>query len=238
MENYMKKIMLLITLIVLSNNYSYGQIKLGADIFSRYIWRGLDFGDAPALQPSLTYTIGGLSIGAGGSYAFPTANTTYSENDLWASYLFTTQKVGAISILITDYYIPSAGMKFGFYKPTSGETGAAHTIEGGLNYLGPSSFPIALAFYTNLSNDPDNSSYIQISYPFTVGEATVSLGAGFVPLKSAYYLTDSAGFTNIFINAAKSITISDKFLLPINVSYIANPALDITYLVFGASLTF
>jgi hypothetical protein len=213
------------------------QVKFGTDIYSRYIWRGLDFGNAPAFQPSLTYSTGGLAVGAWGSYAFPTSSTTYAENDLWASYTFAIPNSGSFSAIFTDYYIPSTGIKFGYFKPENG-TGAAHTLEGGICYCGPESLPITLAFYTNLSNETDNSSYIQVSYPFTIDDATITLAAGFVPKKSTYYLTDEAGFTNLSITAAKSIAVTDKFSIPLSVAYIANPSLDITYLVFGASFTF
>ncbi len=232
----MKKLYILLIVLAVSIN-SFAQLKFGTDVYSRYLWRGLDFGDAPAFQPSLTFTTGGFSVGAWGSYAFPTAGTTYSENDLWASYSFTSEKSGSFSFIVTDYYLPSVGIPFGFYKPKDG-SGAAHTIEGGLTYGGPESFPISIAFYTNLSNDPDNSSYIQVGYPFTITDATVTLSAGFVPAASAYYLTDKGNFINLSITAAKSISITDKFALPINVSYIANPALDKTHLVFGVSFVF
>jgi hypothetical protein len=232
----MKKLLTLLFALTITAS-SFAQVKFGADIYSRYLWRGLDFGDAPAFQPSLTYTTGGFSIGAWGSYAFPTTGTTYSENDLWASYAIATENAGAFSAVVTDYYFPSAGIPFGFYKPKDG-AGAAHTIEGGLTYSGPESFPISLAFYTNLSNDVDNSSYIQAAYPFSVSDATVTVAAGFVPAASAYYLTDKGNIINLSITAAKSIAITDKFAIPINVSYIANPALDKTHLVFGASFVF
>jgi hypothetical protein len=231
-----KEILLLFILTVVSINLS-AQVKFGTDIYSRYIWRGLDLDDAPAFQPSLTYTIEGLSIGAWGSYAFPTAGVTYSENDLWATYSFATEKSGIFSVVVTDYYFPSAGIPFGFYKPKTGLS-AAHTIEGGLGYSGPSSFPISIVFYTNLSNDPDNSYYFQIGHSITVSDATVTFVAGYVPSKSTYYLTDKSNFINLSVTASKSVTITDKFALPINVSYIANPALDRTYLVFGTSLVF
>jgi len=216
---------------------SFGQLKVGADLYSRYIWRGLDFGDAPAFQPSLTYTSGGFSIGAWGSYAFPTAGTTYSENDLWLSYSLATETSGCFSVVLTDYYLPSAGIPFGYYKPGT-NISAAHTIEGGLSYSGPESFPVTIAFYTNLSNDRDNSTYIQAGYPFSVSDATITLGAGLVPSRSSYYLTDKVNFINLSLTAAKSVQITDKFALPISASYIANPALDKTYLAFGVSLVF
>ena len=225
-------------MVLLSGFSSHAQIKFGSDIYSRYLWRGLDFGDAPAFQPSLSYTTGGLTFGAWASYAFPTNGTTYSENDFFASYTFATQNMGSFSALFTDYYFPSAGIPFGYYKPTTGNPVAAHTIEGGLSYTGAEKFPISLAFYTNLSNDPDNSAYIQAAYPFTVDDATLTLSAGFVPSKSVYYGIAKGGLTNLGLTASKTVAVTDKFALPLTVSYISNPAQDKTYLVFGVSFIF
>ncbi|NJD22770.1 MAG: hypothetical protein FIA82_08915 [Melioribacter sp.] len=230
----MKKNILILVVIVFTTFNSFAQLKFGADIYSRYNWRGLDFGNAPAFQPSLAFTVGGFSIGAWGSYAFPTTTTTYAENDLYASYAFSIVSAGNFTLLFTDYYYPSAGIKFSDFE----KNGGAHTMEAGVTYSGPEKFPISLALYLNIHNDVDNSSYIQIGYPFSVYDATITLAAGFVPSKSAYYVTNKANLINLNITAAKSIAITDKFSIPINVSYIANPALDITYLVFGASFTF
>lgn len=232
----MKKYFIVI-FIMLTSISSFAQIKVGADIYSRYLWRGLEFGDAPAFQPSLSYTNGGFTIGAWGSYAFPTTGTTYAENDLYASYAISTEASGSFSAVITDYYIPSYGIPFGYFKPKTGFV-AAHTIEGGLTYTGPESLPISLALYANLSNDPDNSTYIQVGYPITISDATVSFAAGFVPSKSAYYLVDKGNIINLSITASKTISVTDKFSFPINVSYISNPSQDKTYLVFGASFVF
>jgi hypothetical protein len=233
----MKKALLVLFIIMFSCIYSFAQLKFGADVYSRYNWRGLDFGNSPAIQPSITYSVGGLSLGAWGSYSYPTDSTTYAENDLWISYSLETETAGTFSVLCTDYYIPSYGIPFGYFKPKNGDD-AAHTIEGGLSYNGPEVFPITLSLYTNLSNDSDNSSYIQVGYPFSVDDATITLAAGFVPTQSAYYGTEKASLINLSITAAKPIQITDKFEIPINVSYIANPALDVTYLVFGASISF
>jgi hypothetical protein len=244
MEFLMKKTLLFILIAVAMTDISNAQFKFGADLYSRYLWRGLDFGNSPSFQPSITYTTGGLSVGFWGAYALSeTTNpadgsaSTYSEDDFWASYSLSTESAGAFTFTYTDYYLPYLGVPFGFYKPTSPGS-AAHTLEGGLSYTGPANFPISLAFYSNLSNDPDNSSYIQASYPFTVNDVTLTLTAGFTGAKSAYYGTTKGDIINLGINVAKSITITDKFALPINVSYINNPSQDRSYLVCGVSLTF
>jgi hypothetical protein len=240
----MKKGLLLLLFVCAITDFSYAQFKFGADLYSRYLWRGLDFGNSPSFQPSITYTTGGLSVGFWGAYALSeTTNPadgskfTYAEDDFWASYSVALENAGSFSVTYTDYYIPSLGIPFGFYKPTSPGS-AAHTLEGGISYTGPEKFPVTLAFYTNLSNDPDNSSYIQAGYPFTINDVTLTLTAGFTGAKSAYYGTTKGDVLNLGINVAKSITITDKFALPINVSYINNPSQDKSYLVCGVSLTF
>ncbi|MEW6652426.1 MAG: hypothetical protein AB1394_03050 [Bacteroidota bacterium] len=232
----MKKYITLL-LVFLFSIGSFAQLKVGADFYSRYLWRGLDFGDAPAFQPSLSYASGGFTIGAWGSYSFPTGSASYAENDLYASYSFATKTSGSFTAILTDYYIPSYGIPFGYFKPKSPYS-AAHTIEGGLTYSGPESLPISLALYVNLSNDPENSTYLQAGYSFAVGESIVSFAAGFVPTESKYYLIDKANVINLAINGSKTIKLSDKFSVPINVSYISNPSQDKTYLVFGASFVF
>jgi len=232
----MKKYFTIVIVMLLSIS-SLAQLKVGADIYSRYLWRGLDFGDAPAFQPSISYSSGGFTIGAWGSYAFPTTGTTYAENDLYASYSFATETSGSFTAILTDYYIPSYGIPFGYFKPKTAYS-AAHTIEGGISYAGPESLPISLALYANLSNDPDNSTYIQVGYPITISDATVSFAAGFVPSKSTYYLVDKGNIINLSVTGSKTIAITDKFSIPINVSYISNPSQDKTYLVFGASFVF
>lgn len=233
----MKKSILILMMIVFTAFNSFAQLKFGADVYSRYNWRGLDFGDAPAFQPSISYALGGLTVGVWSSYAFPTAAATYSENDLYASYTYSTEAAGSFSLLYTDYYIPSAGIPFGFYKPTSSSP-AAHTLEGGISYSGPINFPVTLAIYTNLSNDAENSSYIQIGYPLSINEATVTLIAGFTPSKSAYYGTTKGSIINLGICATKTISVTDKFSIPVTVSYIGNPSIDKTYLIFGISFVF
>ena len=43
--------------------------SLGADMVSRYVWRGADFGESMSVQPALTLGFGGLEVGAWGSYS-------------------------------------------------------------------------------------------------------------------------------------------------------------------------
>lgn len=213
---------------------SFPQVRVsaGADIYSRYNWRGLDFGDSPSFQPSLSLGIGGFVIGAWGAYNFFSDSIpVYSENDLFASYSITTASSGSFSILYTDYYYPSSGLSFFKYN-----INGSHVLEAGLGYSGPVSFPIQLNGYYNFKNDPDKSAYIQVGYPVIVNEISLLFVAGFTPAASAWYATTKAGLINLGIAATKNVLITDKFNLPVHVCYILNPYLKQSFLIAGISL--
>jgi len=61
--------------IILAGNTLVAQTKdtskfnVTADFMSRYIWRGLDYGKSPSIEPTLSFTKGGFEIGAWGSYS-------------------------------------------------------------------------------------------------------------------------------------------------------------------------
>lgn len=74
--------------------------SLGADVVSRYVWRGTDFGESISIQPALTYTHGGFSIGSWASYAADPSSAGVNEHDLWLSFA-----AGPISVGVTDYYL-------------------------------------------------------------------------------------------------------------------------------------
>ncbi|MGE5424106.1 MAG: TorF family putative porin, partial [Syntrophothermus sp.] len=75
------------------------KLNVGADIVSRYIWRGCDYGNSPAVQPTLSLTAGNFEAGVWGSVAM---FSFYKEVDLYAKY-----SLKGFSVSFTDYYIPS-----------------------------------------------------------------------------------------------------------------------------------
>jgi hypothetical protein len=213
---------------------SFGQFKAGADFYNRYVWRGVDFGNAPSAQPAITFTTGGFSVGWWAAYSLGSDATTpaYSEHDLWMGYTFET-KGGAFTLLYTDYFYPSAGLPYFNFS----DNGGSHTLEGGLSYTGPETFPITLSGYVNFRNDPQHSVYLYGGYPFSVEDYGLTLFVGVTPTKSAWYATTSkAGIINTGITLTKTIKITESFSLPVTASYVMNTVLEQTYLLFGVSL--
>ena len=232
----MKKIYFTVALIVmLTSSFSFSQeVDLGVALYSRYIWRGLDFGDAPSFQPAVTFTAGGFSIGEWGAYSISGVGSVYSEDDLWASYAVSTPSAGTFTLIATDYFFPSAGMKYFNYK---GDGAGAHTIEAGLSYGGPDKFPITLSGYMNVHNDVDNTTYFEASYPFTVQSVSGSVVVGATGGgDNGFYGPTNFQVINIGLNFSKDIVITDKFSLPISASIIVNPNIEQSYLIVGISL--
>ena len=191
--------------------------SLGADMVSRYVWRGTDFGESMSVQPALTLGFGGLEVGAWGSYSISRSGAGANENDLWATYTVATSNGASFSFGFTDYYFPGPGAD-GFFV-TDG-----HTLELSAAFSGPESFPISLYAGRMSRNDPDNSLYLEASVPVSSFEGVdMSLTAGMVAGKSDFYGTSGTTFVNLGVSAAKDLVITESFSLPLSVSYILNP---------------
>lgn len=225
-----------------STSYSF---SVGSDFVSRYIWRGLDINNAACIQPSLYFNVGGFSIGFWGSYALskdPKRDAIFdSEVDPSISYTIQTESSGSFTAIVTDYYYPEYGVRMGNFEDYNKEEGTygAHTIETGVTYTGPESFPIGLYAGLNVYNDPGNSNYFEVSYPFAVNDVDLDVFVGATTGHKDFpewYGIESFSVINAGIKGTKSIKITDSFSLPVFVSYILNPAHEVSFLVFGISL--
>ncbi len=195
----------------------------GADLVSSYVWRGARLGGA-SVQPYAELAVGGFAIGAWGSTGLITF-ADEKELDFYASY-----GIGNFSATITNYFCGSEDLLF-FGTD-------AHVYEATLAYTLGDSFPLSIAANYNFSGDDDNSVYIALDYPLTVGEVGVDLGVGITPMESAAYGTDGFDVCSVSARVSKSVAITDSFELPMFVDVIANPAAETTFLLFGTSLSF
>lgn len=219
--------------------------SIGADVVSRYVWRGTDFGESMSVQPALTLGFGGLEVGAWGSYSISASGAGANENDIWATYTVATSNGASFSFGFTDYYFPGPGAD-GFFV-TDG-----HILELSASFTGPESFPISLYAGRMSRNDPDNSLYLEASVPVSGFEGIdLGLTAGMVAGESAFYGTEGTAFVNLGVSASKDLVITDSFAVPVSVSYIVNANRldddhmdhdhgadpDRAFLVFGFSLS-
>ena len=140
----------------------YGEVTIGADVVSRYVWRGTDFGNAAAVQPGIETAVGPVTLGAWGSWSISPgpADASGNECDLYAS---TT--VGPVSLTLTDYFFPAyAGID-------SLLNVDIHVFELS---AGANVGPVSILAAANVSGDDDNSTYLELTY----GAFSLGLGNG------------------------------------------------------------
>lgn len=235
-------------------------VSVGADIMNRYVWRGAVLAPAASVQPSISFSQSGFTIGTWGSFSMSPNATGGDELDLYASYAFDLGGSGSLSIGVTDYYFPNQAGAPGVDQTDAtagapGPTGntanqaffdydndtGAHTIEPNISYTGPESLPISLYAAINAYGTGDNNAaWLEVSYPFSVQDVDLSIALGGTPNdEGGFYFTDAdtdAGITKLSLSASKSIEITDSFSLPVMASYYLNPYSETGYLLFGISL--
>lgn len=220
------------------------KLNVGADIMSRYIWRGTDYGHSPSIQPTLSLTAGGFEIGGWGAIA---TNSFYQEIDAYAKYTLKN-----FSLIVTDYYIPSvtgvsSSPDSSYFNFADEET--AHSLEGSLMYKGGEKLPLwimgAVFFYGNdkrwgydaakdTTNQTYYSTYLEAGYTFNIKENSVDLFLGFTPAAGAY--GNTMGVINMGVTGYRKIKITDDFELPVKASLIFNPQSSNVYFAFGITL--
>ncbi len=209
-----------------------GRFELGADLYSRYVWRGSDFGNSPAVQPRASYINSGFTLGAWGSYSIN--SNSMQESDLFVSYDFNAW----VTFIITDYFLPngtSANNNYFDYR----EDSTGHTFEASAILNAGAGFPVSLLVaYNFYGADPGHAFYTELGYEGSLKDVgyKVFLGGG----TGAYYLADRAGrdfgLVNLGITLSKDIRITDRFELPVSTSLITNPTAESIFIVFGLSL--
>ncbi|MDR3184188.1 MAG: hypothetical protein LBT49_02120 [Prevotellaceae bacterium] len=211
------------------------ETSAGADVVSKYVWRGVDQGQGASIQPALGLSYKGFSLGAWGAVSF--ANAQLYEFDLSLGYA-----IGGFSIGVTDYYWNGAGGSFFDYHADN------HLLEGNLSYSFGEKFPLTLSWNTffagNMDKDEDGkqqfSSYVEAAYDFSLGGLDFTAAIGAAPWDSYAWLApanDKSGFqiSSISLTGTKKLDISPTFSVPLFVQCVFSPATDAAHLVVGFS---
>jgi len=232
-------------------------VQLGADVMSRYIWRGVNLGgSSPSIQPWLKYSVStkdsnhALTIGAWSAYTF--SQTSNQEVDLYLTYTYKS----VISLTVTDYFFPE-------YYNTKGRSryfsydkdSTCHVFEGAVSFNGTEKIPFTFLFAMNLygndarkintngtSSDIFMTKYIEVGYKKNIKGTDFNAFIGATLDKPnndrgelGYYGNKTVGVINLGVKASKSIQISDKYSLPVQASLITNPEAENIFLTFGIS---
>jgi hypothetical protein len=224
------------------NDEGKAKFDIGADLMSRYIWRGADYGNSPSIQPTMSFTWKGLEVGAWG--AFSVANTNYQEVDLYVNYTFCDY----FALGFTDYFFPDGTIAnnhyFNYQKDSTG-----HIFEGSATFSAGPKVPLTLLVAVNFygadarkaNGDPFYSTYLELSYPFSCKGLDFNVFVGGTPNKadtgkgeSGFYANDP-GIVNLGLTISKAIPITEKYSLPVSASLITNPEAQNIFFVFGIS---
>lgn len=198
--------------------------KIGADVVSGYVWRGIEIDDAPAIQPALSYTFEGIGVvvGAWGSYAVSENNhSRYKEVDLYA-----TVPVGPLSLTVTDYYVPVDGNSKSFDFSSDGP----NVVEFSVGYAKDN---LSLLAAINVAGNDSafgykNAKYCEVGYKFYDKDGYTAKGV--VGLGDEDYYGDKEGDNLALVNTGISVS-KDRY----TASYVYNPDTEASHLVFMAS---
>jgi len=206
--------------------------QINTDIFSRYVWRGTDFGASPSIQPCISYTKGGLEAGVWAAYTTNRFQT--QEFDLYITYTFLKEM---ISLTLTDYFFPNEQKKGNrYFEYDKDNTG--HIFEFSASFNGTEKLPLEFLVATNIYGDDAKkkngdifySTYLEAAYAFK----NLKLFAGFNFTESGFY-ANNIGFCNIGATFEKELKITELFSLPVSASVITNPQTENVFLVVGIS---
>jgi len=200
---------------------SESPISIGADLVSRYVWRGLDYGASPSIQPYIEAGIWNFTLGAWGAYT--TNLPGVQEMDLSLNYTI----MDMVSVGVIDYFFPDEVFGYDYYEWRKDSSN--HVLEATATFNGLENLPLTATLGVNLFNDSNNSVYFELGYGFSILDVFLGVGNG-------VYTTDTDfGVVNVGIKASKEIPITDKYGLPISASLITNPNAKQVHLVFGVS---
>lgn len=219
----MKKIYALFIFVVLtvSTLSVKAQVSTGVDLYSSYVWRGTKFG-GPSVQPSIKYTVGGLTAGVWGSYDV----TGYAETDPYLSYSLPF----GLSLGVTDYYYE------GDFTDLSDSTGN-HAFELNAGYS-KGSFSLAANYILNQAGGAASMGgdmYFQATYAFKKFSAFIGAGNGWHTIDTDAG-EDKFNICNVGIQTSKTIELTDKFSIPVTGQLIVNPDSKQIFMVVGISL--
>lgn len=210
-------------------------ISISGDLVSTFVWRGAIASPTLNFQPALSFSKNNFEFGLWGS-----ADNLgkFKEIDV-----FVTYSIKGLSVTFTDYFWNQKVRYFNYDNKSTG-----HNFELGISYENEN-FP--LRFYagtmiygedkkylydlseTDLSKS-NFSTYLELSYSLKMVENDFNLFVAATPFSGMY----GKGFSMVYagITASKKIKISEKFALPLSVTFAANPQSEDFFIVLAITL--
>ena len=213
-KNLKKWVLLLMTAIALpATSMAQDKIEasIGADLVSKYLWRGQDLGGV-SVQPYASVGYKGLSLTAWGSIGFNSDDD--KEIDLTLAY-----ETGNFSVSVTDYWYP--------------QYSGAHTFEAQVGY--DFGF-MGVNWHTNFAGDDEEyASYFTLTAPFSLIGLDWEAEVGATPWGTDYYGTDNFSVCDLSLGASKELNIGKSFSTTLYAKATYNPTIEKFYATVGIS---
>ncbi|MFV5697586.1 TorF family putative porin [Flavobacterium sp. ZT3R17] len=211
------------------------------DVVYPYLWRGIKYyGDKIAVQPYMAYAITDkLSVGVWATTNFSNAADAYNEFDWNIAY----QISPVVKVMLSDYYWPATKNNQDWERSSYFDysEGSAQSLDlSVLLDFSEKGVPLDFQWNTFIGGGDykydDNgersrafSSYAELGYTYSLESAGLDIRpfVGAVVINGGYYGVDASGkagftFSNVGVNVAKELKITEKFSLPVFVRYTNN----------------
>ncbi|MDD2490641.1 MAG: hypothetical protein PHV12_00400 [Bacteroidales bacterium] len=201
-------------------------VSANVDIYSSYIWRGMDMGHIPTIQPGFTVEYKDFSLGYSGSYKI----TGDGDNEI---NLFLSKSFGFITLELWDYWSYGKSGANNFLDIREGRTN--HLFEGLVTLSAGDYLPLSLMggwlFY---GADESKSLYLELEYALPINNSELLFNVGY-QARGNYY-ADKPGFVNLGLTYTQPIIISKGVSIDLLLSLIANPSEKNIFFTIGISL--
>lgn len=247
MKKIKRRIIILVSLFFLiSLSYDVKKVKAqeqkitisaNVDLRSRWIYRGIELGNSPQIQPSMALNISNFQIGIWGSHSLTLATdgeepgAEYRETNLWAQYTFDLGR-STLTPYIQNHYNPANS--FADFSSREG----SHQLQAQLFWAGKEQLPLDAHIGVVFFGDDDTSIYLETGYTVNFRQFSIRNFVSGTPRRAQFNGTNGTAITMIGFNATRSIELSEKFNLPLSAEFILNPYELTTFASFIASFRF
>jgi Bacterial protein of unknown function (Gcw_chp) len=217
------------------------KLTAAVDVVYPYLWRGIKYyGDKIAFQPYLNYAVTDkLSVGVWATTNFSNAADAYNEFDWNIAY----QVSPVVKVMLSDYYWPATKNNPDWERSSYFDysEGSAQSLDLSVLFdFSDKGLPIDFQWNTfigggdykydsNGNRSRAFSSYAELGYTKTFESVGIDVRpfVGAAVINGGYYGADASGksgftFSNVGVNIAKEIKISENYSIPVFVRYTNN----------------
>lgn len=209
-------------------------ITPAVDITSRFIYRGLDLGSSPQVQPSIAFGYGDFNFVLWGSHplALTPDGDAYKEVKFWMNYTFNFDSFSLTPQI--ENHFNANGDLFDFDEDTGNHVFQASLKVAGKGDVAPD-FMVGYTFF----GPAENTLYLEAGLGFSVGDVGLraflsgqySDPGGFVDLG---YDGDFV-FNGLGLSASRHLRISNDISVPMGVLFALNPKTERAFMAFSIS---